>query len=100
MSLNDIFARIESSANSSIAKEATDKYRIIQKHVILNEIPGLLVKLEQWVEEPNISTQFMRFAAHLILFLEQIGQAARKDVDKIVELYFYCFNYLIKKINV
>lgn len=88
MSLNDIFLRIESSTNSSIAKEASDKYRIIQKHIILNEISGLLTKLEQWVEETNISTQFTRFAAHLILFLEQIGQAARKDIDKIVEWYF------------
>lgn len=87
MSLNDIFVRLESSANSAIAKEASDKYRIMQKHIILNEIPVLVSKLEQWVEEPNISTQFIRFAAHLILFLGQIGQAARKDVDKIVEWY-------------
>lgn len=87
MSLNEIFARLESSSNSDIAKEALDKYRILQKHIILNEIPTLLSKLEQWVEEPNISTQFTRFAAHLILFLEQIGKAARKDVDKIIEWY-------------
>lgn len=79
--------RLESSSNSDIAKESLDKYRIMQKHIILNEIPALLFKLEQWVEEPTISTQFTRFAAHLILFLEQIGQAARKDVDKIVEWY-------------
>lgn len=87
MSLNDIFHRIESSSNANIASEASDNYRIIQKHIILNEIPSLLLKLEQWAEEPNASPQFTRFAAHLILFLEQIGQASRKDVDKIVEWY-------------
>lgn len=87
MSLNDIFLSLESSVNPNIAKEASDKYRIVQKHVILNDIPGLIVKLEQWVEEPNIPTHFTRFAAHFILFLEQIGQAARRDVDKIVEWY-------------
>lgn len=95
MSLNDIFLHLESSTNSSIAKEALDKYRIIQKYVILNEIPELISKLEQWVEDPTISTQFTRFAAHVILFLEQIGYAARKDVDKIVEWYcIYCFKKL------
>lgn len=85
MSLNDVFASLESSANTNIAKEASDKYRIIQKHIILNEMPRLLSSLEQWVEEPDVSTHFTRFAAHLILFLEQIGQASRRDVDKIVE---------------
>lgn len=85
MSLNDIFLRLETSSVPNIAKEAKDKYRIIQKYIILNEIPKLISSLEQWVEETDVSTQFTRFAAHLILFLEQIGQAARKDVDKIVE---------------
>lgn len=59
--------------------------RVIQKHIILDEIPQLLAKLEEWIEKPETSVHFKRFAAHLILFLEQIGQANRKNVDKIVE---------------
>lgn len=85
MSLNDIFHSLQSSINPDIANEASDKYRIVQKHIILNEIPALISNLEQWVEEPSISTHFTRFAAHVVLFFEQIGQASRRDVDKILE---------------
>lgn len=86
MSVNDIFTCLESSANENIAREAQYKNREIQKYIILDEIPHLLVSLAEWLEQPEVTSHFVRFAAHLVLFFEQIGQAYPKDVDKIVEL--------------
>lgn len=85
MSLNDVFASIESSNNVNVQKEARDPHHIIQKHIILDEIPELLLKLEEWIKGADVTAHFKRFAAHLVLFLEQIGQAYRKDVEPIVE---------------
>lgn len=87
LSLNDVFTSIESSKHLHIQREARDPHRIIQKHIILDEIPQLLEKLEEWIKDDETATHFKRFSAHLVLFLEQIGQAYRKDVEPVVEAY-------------
>lgn len=85
-SLNEVFDALESSKNPIVRDEARKRDHIIQKYIILDEIPKLVNYLEDWAENSMVDTQFLRFAAHLVLFLEQIGQANnRQSVEKIVE---------------
>ncbi|CAH0555792.1 unnamed protein product [Brassicogethes aeneus] len=86
MSLNDVFVSLDSSKNVKVREESRKPEHIIQKYIILDEIPKLINQLEDWIEESNLDTQFLRFAAHLVLFLEQIGQT-HHSVEKILEAY-------------
>lgn len=86
MSLNQVFSNIEASRDPAIQKEAQDMHHVIQKHIILDEIPVLLQKVKEWLDHGDTTAHFKRFAAHLVLFLEQIGLASRQDVDVIVEV--------------
>ncbi|XP_030749921.1 nuclear pore complex protein Nup107 [Sitophilus oryzae] len=87
-SLNDVFTTLESSKNKTVREQAKERERIIQKYIILDEIPALLRDLEEWVEGTNVSTQFLRFAAHLVLFLDQIGQGHKQvGIEKVIEAY-------------
>ncbi|KAF2900316.1 hypothetical protein ILUMI_05870 [Ignelater luminosus] len=86
MSLNKVFSCLEASENSTVRTEAKMQDYIIQKYVILDEIPKLMEALNEWVEDPTTSSQFLRFVAHLVLFLELIGQSGQKDVtEKVVQ---------------
>ncbi|CAG9773100.1 unnamed protein product [Ceutorhynchus assimilis] len=87
-SLNDVFSNLASSENRVVREEAKEPQHVVQKHIVLDEIMVLLKELEEWSESANVSTQFLRFAAHLVLFLDQIGQANRRDcVEAVVEAY-------------
>ncbi|XP_060529410.1 nuclear pore complex protein Nup107 [Cylas formicarius] len=86
MSLNDVFANLESS-NSSVIREAScHPQHVIQKYIILDEIYSLLCELEEWCE--SASTQFLRFAAHLALFLDHIKENHSRDkVENVIKGY-------------
>lgn len=86
MSLNEVFENLESSKNKTVRDEAKESEHIIQKYIILDEIPALLKELEEWSEGANVSTHFLRFSAHLVLFLDQIGRGNRRDcIERVVE---------------
>ncbi|KAL1509474.1 hypothetical protein ABEB36_004200 [Hypothenemus hampei] len=88
MSLNQVFENLESCKNKSVRDEAKESEHMIQKYIILDEITTLLNELQELSESANVSTQFLRFIAHIALFLDQIGQANRRDcVEKVLEAY-------------
>lgn len=87
MSMNDIFAALESSKHQTVTTEAAKPSHIIQKLIILDEIEKLMSKIEEWLDEPT-ATHFLRFITHLVLFFEQIGQTQRRDViERVLEGY-------------
>ncbi|KRT85638.1 hypothetical protein AMK59_1849, partial [Oryctes borbonicus] len=95
MSLNDIFATLDSSNNKDVNIQAHRPEYIIQKHLILDEIPELFRELERYVNEDDVSTQFVRFATHLVLFMDQIGRFHKKDtIEKILEIYIKRLNQM------
>lgn len=88
MSLDDIFVRLESFPSKKIRDESQEPDHIIQKYLILDQIPQLMQAIDHWLELPNISPQFIRFLAHLVLFLRQIGNVHRDDIaEKVLERY-------------
>ncbi|KAB0794317.1 hypothetical protein PPYR_11156 [Photinus pyralis] len=88
LSLNEVFEYLESAPNTKVRKESQLEMHIVQKHLILDDIPRLMEIIGNWIENRTLSTQFLRFAVHLVLFLEQIGQIVKRDVPaKIIESY-------------
>ncbi|KAG5892251.1 hypothetical protein JTB14_014621 [Gonioctena quinquepunctata] len=88
MSLNEVFSNLESSKSPKIREEARRPDHIIQKYIILDEIPVLLGKFEEWLEKEDISTTFLRFLSHLVLFFDQVGQGHNREVvEKVLEAY-------------
>lgn len=87
MSLNDVFSSLESSKNQIIRDESRRPDHVIQKHIILDDIPSLMMKMEEWIENDSLPTIFLRFLAHLVLFFEQIGQGNNREViEKVLEM--------------
>ncbi|KAK5644650.1 hypothetical protein RI129_005950 [Pyrocoelia pectoralis] len=88
LSLNEVFERLESAQNSRVRKESQLEMHIVQKYIILDDIPMLMEVIGNWLKNKSLSTQFLRFAVHLVLFLEQIGQIVNRDVpEQIIESY-------------
>ncbi|CAH1999739.1 unnamed protein product [Acanthoscelides obtectus] len=88
MSLNELFSSLESSRNRTVAEEAKKYEYVIQKHIILDDIPNLLLKFEEWVEDDEQTSHFLRFLAHLVLFFDQIGHGHNREiVEKVLEIY-------------
>lgn len=87
MSLNEIFATLTASNNKDVSVQAHKPEHVIQKHLILDEIPELFRQLERYVDENNMTTQFLRFITHLVLFMDQIGRVQNNDtIEKILEV--------------
>lgn len=78
--LEDIFAALQASKNPSIRSQASTPDHLIQKYLILDQVPMLMKQIEMWLDRGTCHSQFLRFLAHLILFLRQIG---KDDNDKI-----------------
>lgn len=82
MSLNDVFSSLESSKNQVVREESRRPDHVIQKYIILDEIPALMLKIGEWIEDENLPTPFLRFLAHLVLFFDQIDQQHNKEVSE------------------
>lgn len=94
-SLDDIFRSMREHKVVSPYKEATI-HQAVQKHFILNDIDGLLNQLSEWCStldfdnnEGSMSPQFLRFFAHIVLFLREINLVNEDDSrgTKIIESY-------------
>lgn len=87
MSLNEVFSSLESSKNLNVREDSRRPDHVIQKYIILDEIPTLMLKIEDWIEDETLPTTFLRFLAHLVLFFDQIGQSHNKEIsEKVLEL--------------
>ncbi|KAJ8686209.1 hypothetical protein QAD02_022003 [Eretmocerus hayati] len=71
-SLEDIFYELEASENPTIRTQAHEPAHRIQKFLILDKIPT--GDLESMINKDACDGQFLRFLAHLVMFLRQIGK--------------------------
>lgn len=72
--LEDIFDELEASKNPAISSQAKEPVNRIQKYLILDEISTLMDDVDNMIDRKTCDTQFLRFLAHLMLFLRQIGK--------------------------
>ncbi|XP_012287801.1 nuclear pore complex protein Nup107 isoform X2 [Orussus abietinus] len=88
MSLEQIFTELQASKNDVIRFQANKPDHLIQKHLILDQIPQLMDEIEKMVDSGTCTSQFLRFLAHLVLFLRQIGKGAKYKIgDKVLLAY-------------
>ncbi|XP_013392603.1 nuclear pore complex protein Nup107-like [Lingula anatina] len=77
-----IFQEIQASDNDEVRLEANEKYHIIQKYVILDDVPGLIEEMYSWLSNSGIKPphHLIRFMAHLVLFLRTIGKTTKEEM--------------------
>uniref|UniRef100_A0A8D8HGI9 Nuclear pore complex protein n=1 Tax=Culex pipiens TaxID=7175 RepID=A0A8D8HGI9_CULPI len=93
MSLEQIFEELEAHKNPRIKVTARDVDRVIQKYLILDDIPELMRQLDQWLADPTfpLTAQILRFLTHLVLFVRQIGKQCQEDIgDRVIKRYVEC----------
>lgn len=95
MSLDQVFEKISFSNEDLAREEANLPHHLIQKYLILDQIPQLMATIKTWLDSEYATPQFMRFLVHLVLFLKQIGHCHRHDIaDKVFERYDFIFNLM------
>lgn len=88
MSLEQIFDELAASKNDLIRLEAKNKMNCISRHVILDDIEGLLKVFEQWLDTEVLPPQTLRFLSHVVLFLRQIERIHAEEVgDKVLRAF-------------
>ncbi|KAJ0183469.1 hypothetical protein K1T71_001445 [Dendrolimus kikuchii] len=90
LSLQQVFNAVKSLMDGK--KES--KYQTCQRHLMLGHVKAIMQDSLQWLEDGE--ERFVRFLAHLILVLRQMGKDPQHDIgDKILEKYV---TLLIEKI--
>uniref|UniRef100_A0A182PSM0 Nuclear pore complex protein n=1 Tax=Anopheles epiroticus TaxID=199890 RepID=A0A182PSM0_9DIPT len=90
MSLEQIFNALEAHKNARISVAAKDVDKVIQKHIMLDDIPELMRTVDEWLESTEVVLipQMLRFLAHFVMFLRQIGKTFQEDIgDRVIKRY-------------
>lgn len=88
MSLNEIFDELHAHKSATIRTIATNPVTVIQKYLILDDIPELMKNIDLWISDAKIDAQMLRFLTHIVLFMRQIGRQHQEDIaDKVIKRY-------------
>ncbi|XP_015597229.1 nuclear pore complex protein Nup107 [Cephus cinctus] len=88
MTLENIFNELHASKNPIIRAQASKPDHLIQKYLILDQIPQLMDEIETLIDMGTCTSQFLRFLAHLILFLRHIGRNSKERIgNKVLQAY-------------
>ncbi|XP_076244660.1 nuclear pore complex protein Nup107 [Calliopsis andreniformis] len=88
ISLEDVFKELHASKNPIIRSQASMPDHLIQKYLILDQIPKLMEEIETMIDTSDCCPHFLRFLAHLIFFIRQIGKNVNDKVgDKVLLAY-------------
>lgn len=90
ISLEQIFAELDANKNLSVKATARSTMAMIQKLLILDDIAGLLEHMNHSLDS-DATPQTLRFFAHLVLFIRQIGRNHQEEIgDRIIRSYVQC----------
>lgn len=88
VTLEDIFTELRASKNHIIRNQAAKPDHLIQKYLILDQIPQLMEEIETMIYLGVCDSQLLRFLAHLVLFFRQIGKCTNdKIANKVLLAY-------------
>lgn len=88
MSLEQIFDELKANKSHVVQVAAQRPVHIIQQYLILDDIPELMRNVEKWISDKNISSQMLRFLAHIVLFMRQIGKTHQENIsDTVIKAY-------------
>lgn len=81
MTLEQIFDELVANKDKNIREEANNPLNVVQKYLILDNIPELMKHIEKWLEDYLLkSPQMLRFLTHVVLFLRQINRSHQEDI--------------------
>lgn len=88
MAIEQIFDELGAHKNTSVREAANQYLIIIQKYIILDDIPELIKKINEWIDDIRDDGHMLRFITHLVLFLRQIDRPHQNAIaDKVIKLY-------------
>ncbi|XP_015432951.1 PREDICTED: nuclear pore complex protein Nup107 [Dufourea novaeangliae] len=88
ISLEDVFTELHAAKNPIIRSQSNKPDHLIQKYLILDQIPKLMEEIENMIDMRVCDPHFLRFLAHLIFFFRQIGKNVNDKVgDKVLMAY-------------
>lgn len=88
ISLKDVFKELHASKNPIIRTQSNEPDHLIQKYLILDQIPKLMTEIENMIDSRTCDPHFLRFLAHLICFFRQIGKNSKDKIgDKVLLAY-------------
>ncbi|EDW25505.1 GL26389 [Drosophila persimilis] len=90
MTLEQIFDELNVAKDVSVKDFAKGHLGIIQRHLILDTCGELIQQMVRWLETDisKLSSHQLRFMAHIVLFLRQIGRVENeKMAEKIIASY-------------
>lgn len=91
MSLEQIFNELSAHKNPSVRTVAESAVNIIWKYLILDDVPELMRNIDTWITEARADRQMLRFLAHFVLFMRQVGRQHQEDIaDKVIKSYVEC----------
>lgn len=92
MSLEQIFTELEAHDNSLVHSSSRNPVNIIQKYLILDNLPAMMSAIDDWLNEANrLDAQMLRFLTHVVLFMRQVGRGHQEDVgDRVIKAYVEC----------
>ncbi|GFR89080.1 nuclear pore complex protein Nup107-like [Elysia marginata] len=85
-----IFKDIAASIDENVRLQSENSYHVIQKYVILGDIPALVEVMYNWVQSSknNLPDHMVRLMAHIVLFLRSIGHACKEELcEAILEAF-------------
>lgn len=90
ISLEQIFAELDANQNLNVKATARSTMAMIQKLLILDDIAGLMEHMNRSLDS-DATPQTLRFFAHLVLFIRQIGRNHQEEIgDRIIRSYVQC----------
>ncbi|XP_054005654.1 nuclear pore complex protein Nup107 [Hylaeus anthracinus] len=88
ISLEDVFKELHASKNPTTRAQSNEPDHLIQKYLILDQIPELMEEIENMIDRKTCDPHFLRFLAHLVFFFRQIGKNVNDKVgDKVLSAY-------------
>lgn len=91
MSLEQIFDELSAHKSDTIRLTAENPVNVVQKFLILDDIPEMMRHIDAWISAGKIDSQMLRFLTHIVLFMRQIGRPHHEDVaDRVIKAYVEC----------
>ncbi|XP_005098411.1 nuclear pore complex protein Nup107 [Aplysia californica] len=86
----EIFKEIGASVDEAVRQESEHWYHLIQKFVILGDVPALINVMHSWLQNRKdyLPQHLLRLMVHIVLFLKSIGHVSKEDLcEAIIEAY-------------
>lgn len=97
MTIEQIFGELLAADSAAVSADARHPMHTIQRFLILDEVPAMLSAIDGWLAGGQADGQQLRFLAHLVLFMRQIGRMTAGGIggdvdvgDRVLKAYVEC----------